>query len=171
MDLGLPGESKKRTQDTTTHRFCSIRWCSSQVQVIPMNHLYEIFIEGLQCVWWYGWGLIGRGPLEIGHFIKVIEAEMRMTVTRGREGKRGAGQRVQTSSYMEAYSRVSSTDPMYSIVIIGRNTVLQTWKLLREQILHILTTKKMWYLCDIMQVLAHSKVVIILQYITVHCTP
>ena len=56
---------------------------------------------------------------------------------------------------------------MYGRVIIVNNTVLYTWKLLREQILNVLTGKKKWWLYDMMEVLDNAMVIIILQCISV----
>lgn len=37
---------------------------------------------------------------------------------------------------------VNSVDPLYDIVTFTNNTALCTWKLIREQILNVLGTKK-----------------------------
>ena len=56
---------------------------------------------------------------------------------------------------------------MYSMVIVVSNTILYTWKLLTEQILNVSPQKKKWYLCDMLEVLANTVIVIIFQFISV----
>lgn len=51
---------------------------------------------------------------------------------------------------------------MYSKVIIVHNTALYIWKLLRESILNVVTTKKKWQLCAKVEVM----VAIISQYVS-----
>lgn len=55
---------------------------------------------------------------------------------------------------------------MHRVVIIVNNNVLHSWKLLRQYILNVLTTKKK-YLCDTMEVLAEDVVLIILHHISI----
>lgn len=57
-------------------------------------------------------------------------------------------------------------DPMYTMVTIVNNIVLYTWKLLKELIVNVLITKTKRQLCDMMEVLSNTVLVIILQYIS-----
>ena len=57
-------------------------------------------------------------------------------------------------------------DLMYTMVTIVNNTVLYTWKLLKELIVNVLITRTKRQLCDMMEVLSNTVLVIILQYIS-----
>ena len=73
---------------------------------------------------------------------KLIETETRMVVTRGLRG--GENGEVLVKGYkLPVIRQISSEDLMHNMVIIVKNTVLHTWKLLK-QILNVLTTKKKW---------------------------
>ena len=68
---------------------------------------------------------------------KLIEAETRKAEKFGE--REDVGQKVQTFSY-----KMNKFWLMCSIEIIANNTVLYTWKLIREQTLSVLTIKKEW---------------------------
>ena len=56
---------------------------------------------------------------------------------------------------------------MKSMPIIINNTLLYTRKLLRKQILNVLPTEKKQQLCEVMEVLANTIMVLIFQYLSV----
>ena len=76
---------------------------------------------------------------------------------------RDDSQRVLTSSYK--INRFWGSDAQHGITV--NKAILYTRKLLKEQILNVLTTKKKQWLCDQMEVLANTTVVITLQNISI----
>ena len=97
--------------------------------------------------------------------IELREPESRVVITR--DG--GNGEMLFKVHKIPGTIWVSSRALMYNIMIIVNNTIQYTWKLLREQILNFLTTKKKKKekLYEIREVLANATVIIILQYISI----
>ena len=56
---------------------------------------------------------------------------------------------------------------MKSMPITINNTLLYTGKLLRKQILNVLPTEKKQQLCEVMEVLVNTIIVLIFQYLSV----
>ena len=61
---------------------------------------------------------------------------------------------------------INSGDQMDSMLITVNDSISYPWILLRKEISNVLTTKKKWQLCEVMEVLAITMVEIVVQYLS-----